>query len=158
MAIIPWRNKNRDGGSLAPLAELRTEMDRLFESFMREPFGALSERFGAEVPWVPSIDVAENDKEVTVRAELPGIDPKDLDITVAGNRLMLAGEKKESSEKRDKQFYQVESRYGAFRRVIELPADVDADQVSAGYDNGVLTIRLKKTKAERSKRIEVKSS
>ena len=73
-------------------------MDRLFDSFFREPLGALDWPLWGSGKWSPAIDVAENDKELTVRAELPGIDPKDLDVTVTGNQLVLSGEKKESSE------------------------------------------------------------
>ena len=80
------------------MVALRGEMDRLFDSFFREPFGAMDWPPWGSGKWSPAIDVAENDKELTVRAELPGIDPKDLEVSVSGNQLVLSGEKKESSE------------------------------------------------------------
>ena len=103
MSLIPWRNKRESSeGELSPLVALRSEMDRLFDSFLREPFGALDWPQWGAGKWSPAVDVAEDDKELTVRAELPGIDPKDLDVTVVGNQLVLSGEKKESSETKEK--------------------------------------------------------
>ncbi len=95
---------------------------------------------------------------MTVRAELPGIDPKDLDVTVTGNQLVLSGEKKESSEHDGKDFYHSETRYGSFRRMIPLPDGVDTENVDAQYANGVLTLHLKKTAPAAQKRIEVKAT
>ena len=106
MSLIHWRNKQHDGipGESAPLANLRNEMDRLFDSFIREPFGMLDwPAFMGGEKWWPAVDVAESDKEVIVRAEIPGIDPKELDVTVTGNQLVISGEKKESNrEKRQR--------------------------------------------------------
>lgn len=158
MNLIPWRNKQResDGGRLAPLMALRGEMDRLFESFFREPIGALDWSPWGAGKWSPAIDVAEDDKEVTVRAELPGIDPKELEISVSGNQLFISGEKKESSETKEKDFYHSETRYGSFRRSMPLPEGVDTENVDAQYSNGVLTLRLRKTVPAAAKRIEVR--
>ncbi|HEY4760225.1 MAG TPA: Hsp20/alpha crystallin family protein [Thermoguttaceae bacterium] len=159
MSLIPWRSKQREGipAESSPLAALRTEMDRLFDSFIREPFGMLDwpALMGGE-KWWPAIDVAESDKDVTVRVEVPGIDPKELDVTVTGNQLIISGEKKESTEKKDKGFYHSEARYGSFRRVIPLPEGVDPEKVDANYANGVLTLKLQKTPSATAKRIEIK--
>ena len=138
------------------MVALRTEVDRLFDSFLREPLGALDWPLWGSGKWSPAVDVAESDKEVTVRAELPGIDPKDLEVTVAGNQLVLSGEKKESSETKDKGIYHSETRYGAFHRTVPLPEGVDTEHVDAQYANGVLTLRLAKTPQAATKRIEVK--
>ena len=140
-----------------PFHQLRDEMDRLFNSCLREPFGALDWPLWGSDKWSPAVDVAENDKEWTVRAELPGIDPKDLDVTVTGNQLVLSGEKRESSERKEKDFYHSETRYGSFRRTVPLPEGVDTENVDAEYANGVLTLRLKKTAPAATKRIEVKT-
>ena len=159
MNLMPWRNKPLESGQgeLSPLMGLRNEMDRLFESFFREPFAALDWPQWATGKWSPAIDVAESDKELTVRAELPGIDPKDLDVAVSGNQLVLSGEKKEQSEHDGKDFYHSETRYGSFRRTIPLPEGIDTENVDAQYANGVLTLRLKKTAPAAAKRIEVKT-
>jgi HSP20 family protein len=133
-------------------------MDRLFDSFMRDPFGSLADSLGAARPWSPAIDVAEDDQQVVVRAEVPGVDPKDLEITVSGNRLVLSGEKKETHEKKDKDIYHAESRFGSFRRSIELPSGLDTENVVAEHAHGVVTITLKKAPTAAAKRIEIKSN
>jgi HSP20 family protein len=159
MSLIPWRNKQHDGmtGETAPLATLRNEMDRLFDSFVREPLGMLDwPAFMGGEKWWPAIDIAESDKEITVRAEIPGIDPKELDVTVTGNQLVISGEKKESSEKKEKGFYHSEARYGSFRRAIPLPEGIDSEHVDANYANGILTLKLQKTPAAVAKKIEIK--
>jgi len=158
MGLIPWSNKEREGGEelASPLSVLRSEMDRLMDSFFRDPFGALDWRSGARRDWSPAVDIAEDDEEVTLRVEVPGMEPKDLEITVSGGQLVLAGEKKESSERGGKDFFHTESRYGSFRRSIPLPEAVDPQKVDAEYCNGVLVIRLKKSPSSPPKRIEVK--
>ena len=157
MNPIPWRGKQREGERAeSPLVTLRSEMDRLFDTFLREPLGTIDWPFVGQGRWSPAVDVAESDEEVVVRAEMPGIDPKDLDVSVSGRQLVLSGEKKESTENEGKDFYHSESRYGSFRRLVQLPEGVDTKNVDAQYANGVLTLRLKKTPAAVPKRIEVK--
>ena len=158
MGLIPWRSKRQESvpAETSPLTALRSEIDRLFEAFVREPFGNLEWPFGSERGWSPAVDIAEDDQEFTVRAEVPGLEPEDLDVSISGNSLVLAGEKKESSEKTEKDFYHAESRYGAFQRSIPLPQAVDPDKVDAEYVNGVLVIHLRKAPSAIAKRIDVK--
>jgi HSP20 family protein len=159
MSLIPWRNKQHDGlqAESSSLTTLRREMDRLFDSFIREPFGMMDwPAFMGGERWWPAVDISESDKEVIVRAEIPGIDPKELDVTVTGDQLVISGEKKESSEKKEKGFYHSEARYGSFRRAIPLPEGVDSEHVDANYANGVLTLKIAKTPAAAAKKIEVK--
>ncbi|MEN6458137.1 MAG: Hsp20/alpha crystallin family protein [Thermoguttaceae bacterium] len=157
MSLLPWRGKREsEGGELSPMVALRNEVDRLFDSFVREPLGAIEWPSWGDGRWSPAVDVAETDKEFTVRAELPGIDPKDLDVSVVGNQIVLSGEKKESTETKEKGVYHSETRYGSFRRTIPLPEGVDAENVDAQYSQGVLTLRLPKTPQAETKRIEIK--
>jgi len=157
MALIPWRNKSGDGGGeLTPLTALRNEMDRLFDSFVRTPWGSLDWPFSAGQVGFPAMDIAESEDEVTIRAEVPGVDPKELSISLTGDQLVLSGEKKESSEHQGKGFRQTETRYGSFRRAVSLPAEVDSENVEADYANGVLMVRLKKVQKVPPKRIDVK--
>jgi HSP20 family protein len=158
MSLIPWRNKEREGvPATTTLGALRSEMDRLFESFFREPFGALDWPgfTRGEMAW-PVIDVAENDKEVTIRAEVPGIDPQEIDVSVTGDQVVIKGEKKESSERQGDGFFHSESRYGSFQRTIPLPGGVDSERVDAKYANGVLTLTMPKSPAVAAKKIEIK--
>jgi HSP20 family protein len=141
------------------LVRLRDDMDRAFDQFLSEPFSP----FGGFVPallrsgsWIPPLDVTENDGEVTIRAEVPGIAARDLDISVSGTTLTLAGQKEESAEKKEKDFYQCERRFGSFRRVIDLPETVDADKVTAESDNGVVTIHIAKKPGVKPRQVEVK--
>jgi HSP20 family protein len=160
MSLIPWRNKPLAGGpegESSPMLALRNEIDRLFESFFREPFGAIDWPTWGSDKWAPAVDVTDSEKELTVRAELPGIDPKDLDVTVTGNQLVLSGEKKQSTEHDGKNYYHSETRYGSFRRTIPLPEGVDTEHVEAQFANGVLTLHLPKTAPAVQKRIEVKT-
>jgi len=155
MNLIPWKNKKPENTrQLAPLAAFRQEMDRLFDSFVRR--SGMSEWFGGEQGLAVTVDVAENEEEITVRAEVPGIDPKDLDISLAGTQLVLSGEKKSCSEREEQHCYQSECTYGAFRRSIPLSGPVNPDDVQADYANGVLTVRLKKAQPAPTKKIEVK--
>jgi HSP20 family protein len=158
MSLIPWKNKSSEEPSRLPAtwASLRSDMDRLFDAFVREPFGAIDWPLRDAGTWSPAVDVAETDTEYTVRAELPGLDPKELDISVTENQLVLSGEKKETIEKREKGYYHTESRFGSFRRSIPLPGAIDSTKVEAEYKGGVLTVHLAKSPENAPKRIEVK--
>ena len=93
----------------------------------------------------PAIDMSEDEKAYKISAELPGIDAKDIDVSVSGNTLVLKGEKRQEKEEKDKNYYFSERAYGSFQRAFELPASVDRDKISADFSKGVLTITLPKT-------------
>jgi HSP20 family protein len=99
----------------------------------------------------------ETDGEITVRAELPGLEAKDIDLNVSGDILSIRGEKKEKAEEKQKNYYSRESYYGAFQRSIRLPAEVQSDKVGASFKNGVLDIRLPKSEKAQSKKIDIKT-
>ncbi|MBX9787632.1 MAG: Hsp20/alpha crystallin family protein [Pirellulales bacterium] len=158
MALIPWRNKNltEPEAQDTPLADLRYEMNRLFDNFLREPFEWAERTIGSLGPWQPAVDLVETDEEVVVRAEVPGLKPDDIDVTITGDQLVLSGEKKETEQRSVKGASWTESRSGAFRRAIRLPVAVQADKVAATHEHGVLTIRLPKVPGAVPKRIPVK--
>jgi HSP20 family protein len=157
MSLIPWRNKSHEArGNLAPLTEFRHEVDRLFDSFLREPFGWSDG--GWTGIWNPSLDVTEDDKSVTVKLEVPGVKPEDVNLSVTGNVLLISGEKKGSQEREGDGFYHSERRFGSFRRSVVLPPGVDPDKVTAEYSHGVLTVRLEKSPEALPKKIPVKAS
>ena len=147
LELIPWRERRE-------LDRFRREMDRLFDEFFE--MRPLRRLFG-EGEWIPSVDVSENPKEIVVHAEVPGIDPKDIDITIHGRTLTLKGEKKSEKEEKDVNYHRIERRYGAFSRTLELPTDVDPDNAKATYKDGVLKLVIPKTKEQAVKKIEVKS-
>jgi HSP20 family protein len=162
MSLIPWRNKATEKSSeetslSSPMARFRSEMERMFERFFSDPWDAGESLFAPGSVWAPSLEVSETDKEVVVRAEVPGVDPKELDLSVTGNVLTISGEKKETSERKGESFYQTERRFGSFQRSVSLPSYVETDKVSAEHKDGVLTVRMAKSEAAKPKRISVKS-
>jgi HSP20 family protein len=138
------------------LTTLRDEMDRLWGRFIRD-WPAPIRREGAG-QWLPTVDVSETPKEVVVEAEIPGMDPKDIDISLQGSKLTLRGQRKQEKKEEGKNYHRVERTYGTFSRTIQLPAEVDASKVNATYKNGVLRVNMPKSKEETVKKIEVKSS
>jgi len=145
----------------------RSEMDQLFNRFARG-FGLPSLRNLAdfEPPWrsfgfsAPPIDMSEDEKAYKISAELPGLDAKDVEVSVSGDRLVLKGEKRQEHEEKNKNYYHSERTYGSFQRSFELPASVDRDKIAADFSKGVLTITLPKTVAmqKQQKKIEIKSA
>lgn len=153
------------GLGLEGLSRLRSEFDRVLDRFLGAgwaPFAKSSRRIWGSVPfiggpWTPSVDVIDADREFTIRAELPGIEPKDINLALSGGRLVLSGEKKEEREEKGKAFFRSERRYGAFRRMIPLPSGADPEDIRAEYDKGVLIVHVAKSEVLKSKRIEVSS-
>jgi len=155
MKMIPWRKKEATGRD-SGLSRLRSEVDRLFERFFANPWGMLSQAPWAPWSgWVPALDVTDGEKEVTVRAEVPGVDPKDIELSVSGNTLTISGQKKECREEKGRGFMRSECRYGSFQRTVELPAGADAGKITADYAHGVLTIRVPKAKSSAVRRIPI---
>lgn len=130
------------------LFDLRREMDRLFEGFFEN---------GSETTqWVPPVDVTETAERVTVKTELPGLDPKDVEISVSDDTLTIRGEKKSEKEEKGETWHRTERHYGSFVRSVVLPSHIDAEHVNAEAKDGVLTITLPKTEKSKAKRITVK--
>jgi len=144
-------NKSRQPSSFRDLASqvtepmgwLRSEIDRLFDDFGRPGQSILNFGNRTTLP-VPALDMVEDEKAYRLTAELPGLKEEDVEISVADGVLTISGEKKEESERKDKGFMLNERRYGAFRRQIGLPNDIDPNGIKATFDKGVLTITLAK--------------
>lgn len=160
--LVPWKDRSsnlrrRDGGrSLYPL---RREMDRLFDEFFRDWESDLGDDEGRALR--PALNVSESDDTIEATMELPGLSEDDIDITLGSDGLTITGEKKGEEEERGKNYFRRERNYGYFRRTIPLPPDaVDADNVEAKFDKGVLSITMpkKETAKVQAKRIEVKPS
>jgi HSP20 family protein len=161
MNLIPWRNKRRELDVASPMAAadtFRSELDRLFDRWTGLSSRDFGDFFAPLVGFGPSLDIAETDDEITVEAELPGMDPKNLDVTITGRALTIAGEKKEQVEKKERDFVHTERRFGSFKRRIELPAEVEADKVNAEFKDGVLTLKLKKVASAAPRRIRVSAA
>lgn len=103
----------------------------------------------------PHVDVAEEKEAFVVKADLPGIKKEDLEVKVEGRFLTLKGERKEEKETKEKNYFSSERTYGSFVRVLEMPSDVKAEEIKAGYKDGVLEVRLPKTESAKTKQITV---
>jgi HSP20 family protein len=107
---------------------------------------------------MPSMDVAETDKEIEITAELPGLAEKDVQVNVADNVLTIKGEKKSEKEEKDKNYRMFERSYGAFSRTLDLPAGINPDTIKASLSNGVLKVTVPKPAAAQVKKVEVKAA
>ena len=105
--------------------------------------------------WSPLVDVVEDKDAVRITAELPGIKPEDVKISVENNRLTIRGEKRQSSEEKTDQAHRYERFYGVFERAFTVPSTVDAEHIKATYDLGVLTVRLPKLERAKPRQIQV---
>jgi HSP20 family protein len=151
--LIPWtRGREVTSGRRVehPLVAFQREMDRLFEDFWRgfdlPAFGG-PERIAGSVS--PRIGISEKDDQIVVSAELPGLDEKDVEVTLTDNVLSIRGEKKLEKEEKERGYTYTERSYGSFERRIPLDVEVLSDKVSATFKNGVLTVTLPKSPEER---------
>src|ERR1700758_18809 len=171
MAEVPVEVKKAPPAQTSPpdvWQSFRSEMDRLFDRFGSGfGFPSLRRMFDIEGPWrssfsfsMPAIDMSEDEKTYKISAELPGMDAKDIDVSVTGDMMVLKGEKRQEKEEKDKNYHFSERAYGSFQRAFELPASVDRGKIAADFSKGVLTITLPKTAQAQqpTKKIEVKSS
>ena len=130
-----------------PFAEMRAEMDRLFDTFLGRGFFGRPAPSGSAEPAVtlaPNIDIRENDKEIIVEAELPGIDEKDIQVAVRDGVLSLKGEKKSERDEKKDTYHVIERSYGRFERAFELPDSVDEEHIKAEFNKGVLRVVVPK--------------
>ena len=136
---------------IEPLSRLRSEVDRLFDDF---PFRLPSMSFARLMPTAPAVEIKETPKSYKITAELPGMEPDDVEVSFEDGMLRIAGEKKEEREEEERGYRLCERRYGAFERVLDLPAAADdGDGIKAKFKNGVLTVTVRKDgKAERQPR------
>lgn len=135
----------------AELTALRRAMDRVFDEFMPVRFRP------EEAELTFPVDLYETDKEIVVKAALPGIKPQEIDISISDGALAIKGEARHEEKVEKENYYRQEIRYGTFCRVVPLPAPVRAEEADAEYKEGVLTVRLPKTEEARPKTIKVRS-
>jgi HSP20 family protein len=156
MAIIPW--SRREERSLAerggdPFSYLRNQINRVFDDFWGQPW--LAGRSEGFIGFAPQVDVTETDKEVKICAEIPGVEPKDIDVSIEENLLTIKGEKKSEREEDEKGQYRMERSYGSFERSIPLPMAVDETKAKAEFKNGVLRLTLPKRAGAESRRKKI---
>lgn len=156
--LIPWKRSapRRGNGAMqtTPLSAMRWDWDNLFDRIVEDVWGSDARSMQGGIV----LDLAETDEEIRIRAEVPGMRPEDLDISLTSDVLTLAGEKVDDDAPQEGSRHYSERLFGTYQRVVKLPCAVDADHVRAEHRNGVVTITLRKSEAVRPKRIEVKSS
>jgi len=148
--LLPRRRR----GSL--LRHRSPSMLDLMEDFWRRPLGTL-DRFPFETEDFPAMDVSEDEKEVKVTAELPGLGPDDIEVSITQGRLTIKGEKNFEDEKKKGNYHRIERSYGSFQRAVVLPTNVDESTVEATYKDGVLQLIIPKIEKEKPVKIKVKS-
>lgn len=145
-----------------PLLQIHDEIDRMFNDFFKG-FGFPEKSFWSDLPatqtgWLkPTCDIAANDKEYTITAELPGVDEKNIELELVNDTLKIKGEKKQETEEKEKNYYRVERSYGSFQRTLTLPEDSDRDKINATFKNGIMTITIprKTTGKPPAKKIDI---
>jgi HSP20 family protein len=163
-ALVPWRDKSQPPAPREdyddPFLSFRREVDRMFDDFFAG-FGrrAVGAPFGSWRTPMPSMDLTQNDKEIVVTADMPGLDDKDFEVMVSGDLLTLKGEKRAEHDHRNGDAYHMERRFGSFSRSVRLPFEVKDEKVDARYEKGVLTIRVPKPAdmQRQARRIEVRT-
>jgi len=143
-SLMPWPGT----------ASLKQEMDRLFNRFFEPEWGESPAALGE---WVPSLDLSETKDAFVVKVEIPGMDPKDIQVSLQENLLTIKGEKKQEKEEKDERHHRVERSYGVFTRTVRLPVAVDGSKVDAKFKNGLLTVTLLKTPGAKGTTVPVKA-
>ena len=150
MAIVRWE----------PFRELLSTQDRfnqLFNQTFSRVFGSEGQELGNR-GWAPPVDVYETEHNLVIKAELPGLDPKDVNVRVENNVLEIGGERKSEKDLKEGNYHRVERSYGAFSRSFTLPSTVTTENVTAEYKDGVLTLSLAKREEAKPKTIQIKVS
>lgn len=137
-----------------PFRELRTmqeQMNRMLDMAWNREFGEELK----EGMWQPAVDIYEDEHSVVIKAEVPDVEQKDIDIRIENNTLTIRGERKHASDVKKENYYRVERYFGQFQRSFSLPGSIDQDKVQAACDKGILTITLPKLAASKPKQISV---
>ncbi len=146
MTLIKWQKKQDD--PFQDLLGIQNEVNRLFDF-------SLGRWSASPSSWAPAMDILQNKDNIVVKAEIPGMDEKDVEITLEGSTLQIKGEKKYEKEEKEEDRYHSERFYGKFQRIVELPSAVDTTAVKATYRQGILEIVLPKKEELKPKQIKV---
>ncbi|HEU4354944.1 MAG TPA: Hsp20/alpha crystallin family protein [Actinomycetota bacterium] len=140
-----------------PFRDLVSIQDELNRLFGRTFTGVEPTRPTAAGAWMPSMDVYETEDKIVATIELPGIDPKDVEVAVEDSTLTVSGSREFSSEIQEENVHRIERRYGSFTRAITLPQTADTEKVEAAFDKGVLTVEVPKVEKAKPKRIQIRA-
>lgn len=135
------------------LMTFQDRMNRLFEQNL--PKGKYEDQGLFEGAWAPAVDIHETDQAIVLKADLPGVNPNEVDIRIEDNTLYLKGERKMEKETKEENYHRIERSYGSFSRTFILPRTVSAEKISADYKNGVLNITMLKREESKPKQIHI---
>ncbi len=141
MPIVRW-------DPFSDLVQMRDEIGRWFEDVDRP-------RERTSSVWAPQVDIRETDKEITIKADLPGMNMEDIDVSVDENQLIIKGERKQEKKEEEKDYVRVERSYGSFYRSFNIGVPVKEDQIKASYKDGVLKVAIPKAEAKKPKKIAI---
>ena len=150
MAIVRWQ-------PFRDLLATEREFDRLFREAFSPLFGQREGELSTRA-WAPAVDIFETENSIVLKAELPGVDPKDVEVRVEDNTLYLKGERKFEKETKEENYHRIERSYGSFARSFVLPNSMDAEKVAAEYQDGLLTLTLPKREEAKPKTIKINIS
>ncbi|MGA1862240.1 Hsp20/alpha crystallin family protein [Deferribacter thermophilus] len=143
-------NKPAVANPFRELLNFQEEINKLFDDFFRAP-----KAFDEDVVFAPDIDIAETKESFIIKADLPGMTEKDIEVTLTNNVLTIKGERKEEKEEKEKNYYRKERIFGTFVREIQIPKKILQDKVKAKFKNGVLEIELPKAEEEKEKSVKI---
>lgn len=136
----------------------RNFMERIFpEDWVRPWYGIDKNLYREMQAWAPRVDIAESEKEFTIKADVPGVKPEDIKVEVSGDSLIISGSSEEAKEEQGKTWHRVERRSGSFHREFELPGSADPDRIEAMAKDGMLIVKVQKRPEAQSRKIEVKA-
>ena len=163
--LVPWRKRHEVATTQEkehPILTLQRQMNHLFDDMLGDMWGG-GFRWPVPAAWgrptdfiVPKVDIAETDDEIQVSADLPGLDEKDIKVTLDENLLTIQGEKKAEHEEKQKNYHLMERSYGSFQRSIPLPVGVEQKKVRASFKKGVLQVTLPKLPEAKTQRKQIK--
>ena len=145
MELVPWR-------PFGEVSSFRGEMDKLWDRFFGQR--PLAKTLSEE--WIPSVDISETEDKLLIKAELPGLETKDVKVSISGDLLTIKGEKKKEKEEKDEHHHYRERYSGSFERTFRIPVNLKSDKVEAIFEKGILKVTLPKAEEARKKEIEIK--
>ena len=154
MALVRFRPFSSSVDPFRDVSDIQSEVNRLFDSFFGRP-NQVGGSGGMERVWAPAVDMYETQDELVVTAELPGLNEKDIHLSITGDMLTLRGERGWNHEVKQESYYRGERWFGKFERTLPLPIPVQADKVKASYRDGVLTVTLPKAEEIKPKEIRI---
>ncbi|MBI5476032.1 MAG: Hsp20/alpha crystallin family protein [Ignavibacteriales bacterium] len=144
MTLVRWN-------PVVNFGNMHRELDKIFEQFRSDV-----QNEDVSKTLMPVVDIVERENEFSIKVEIPGVDKKDVKITIQNDVLTIRGEKKQEEEKKGENYYRTERSYGTFQRSFTLPSSVANEKIDASYDNGILTLTIPKLEEAKPKEIEVK--